>query len=92
MRDKSRGWVARPATAGTYASGVRLFAFMKLKRQLSCRELASGLAEAQQARSVLRAAKASLTPAQISRGALLGDEVASHMQREMRRRGCRRRA
>lgn len=91
MADKSRRWVARPATPASYAAGVRLFAFMKLKRDLSCRELQVGLDEAGRARTVLASARSHLTDAQIARGALLGDEVATHMRREMKRRRCRRR-
>jgi len=89
MNDKSRSWIARPASAGSYAAGVRLFAFMKLKRQLNCAQLTAGLSEAEGAGATLRAAKTSLTPAQISRGALLGEEVARDMRREMKRRGCK---
>lgn len=89
MSDRSRRWIAEPPDAAAYASGVRLFAFMKLKRSLNCTELGAGLREAQAARGVLRGAAGRLTPAQISRGALLGDEVATHMRREMRRKRCR---
>ncbi|MCB1509610.1 MAG: hypothetical protein KDJ36_01805 [Hyphomicrobiaceae bacterium] len=89
LADRSRGWIAERPTAAAYASGVRLFAFMKLKRGLSCPELGAGLREAQAARGTLRAAAGRLTPAQIARGALLGDEVAKVMRREMRRRRCR---
>lgn len=92
MADKSRSWIQRTPNAGSYASGVRLFAYMKLKRSLSCKELATGVHESAGARSTLRAAAGQLTPAQISRGALLGDEVAKHLRREMRRRGCREKA
>lgn len=92
MADKSRSWIQRAPTANSYASGVRLFAYMKLKRSLTCKELATGVHEGAGARRTLRAAAGQLTPAQISRGALLGDEVAKHLRREMRRRGCREKA
>lgn len=92
MDDKRRTWVARPATPANYAAGVRMFAFMKLKRKLSCHELQVGLDEAGRARAVLNSARIHLTDAQVARGALLGDEVANHMRKEMRRRGCRRKA
>jgi hypothetical protein len=92
MDDKDRKWIDRPATPATYAAGVRLFAFMKLKRKLSCRELQIGLDEAGRARAVLSGARNQLSDAQIARGALLGDEVAVHMRKEMKRRRCRQKA
>ncbi|HUS96956.1 MAG TPA: hypothetical protein VMX97_09480 [Hyphomicrobiaceae bacterium] len=90
MGDRSRRWIKQPPTAAAYASGVRLFAFMKQRRSLNCHELQTGYGEAKAARPVLRAAASQgLTPAQISRGAMLGDEVAGQLKREIRRRGCR---
>lgn len=89
LSDNSRAWVQQPSSAAAYASGVRLFAFKKRKRELSCAELAIGYREARAARQTLRAAKASLTPAQIARGAMLGDEVSAELARERRKRRCK---
>jgi hypothetical protein len=89
MADKSRRWIAQPATPATYASGIRMFAFMKLKKKLTCHELQIGLDEAGRARASLNSARNHLTNGQIARGALLGDEVATHMRKEMKRRRCR---
>jgi hypothetical protein len=89
MADQSRAWVRQPPTAAAYASGVRLFAFLKRKRELSCAELNIGQREAKAARPTLRAASAQLTPAQIARGAMLGDEVNTVLARERRRRRCK---
>lgn len=89
LADKSRAWVGQSADAAAYASGVRLFAFKKRKRDLDCNELGIGQREAKAARPTLRAASASLTPAQIARGAMLGDEVDIELARERQRRGCR---
>ena len=89
MADKSRSWIKQPPSASAYASGVRLFAFKKRKRELSCAELAIGHREAKAARPTLRAAANSLTPAQIARGAMLGDEVGAELKRERRRRRCK---
>ncbi|MBU2587008.1 MAG: hypothetical protein KJ872_02710 [Alphaproteobacteria bacterium] len=86
LADKKRDWVHQPPTASAYASGVRLFAFKKRKGELSCAELAVGEREARTARPTLRAANAQLTPAQIARGAMLGDEVGNELARERRRR------
>ena len=89
LADRSRAWVRRPPDAAAYASGVRLFAFKKRKRELNCAELAIGQREAKAARPTLRAAADRLTPAQIARGAMLGDEVGSELARERRKRRCK---
>ena len=89
LADRSRSWVRQPADAAAYASGVRLFAFKQRKRELDCAELGIGKREANAARPTLRAAANQLTPAQIARGAMLGDEVGQELTREHRRRGCK---
>ena len=89
INDKERKWIREPATPAAYASGVRLFAFKHRKRELTCDELAIGRREAENASSALRGAGASgLTPAQVSRGAMLGGEVSRELAAEMQRR-CR---
>lgn len=89
MADNSRAWVREPATPEAYASGVRLFAFKTRKKDLSCDELAVGRREAENAPAVLRGSDASrLTPAQVSRGLMLGAEVSRELAAEMKRR-CR---
>ena len=89
LADRSRAWVRQPPDAAAYASGVRLFAFKKRKRELNCTELAIGQREAKAARPTLRAASDRLTPAQIARGAMLGDEVGTELARERRKRRCK---
>lgn len=88
LADNSYGWVSQRPTANAYATGVRLFAFQKKKKSLSCANLKRGQLEAQNARSVLRSSGKHLTPAQIARGAILGTEVSRELKREIRRR-CR---
>ena len=89
MSDKGRTWVREAPTAEAYASGVRLFAFKTRKTELSCDELAVGRREAENAPVVLRGPQASnLTPAQVSRGLMLGAEVSRELAAEMKRR-CR---
>lgn len=86
LSDPQRTWVQRPPTAEAYASGVRLFAYKKSKKQLTCPELTVGIQEASGARSSLRSAASRLTSAQIARGAMLGDEVSRELTREKHRR------
>lgn len=90
MKDKSGDWVNHAPTASSDASGVRLFAFKQRKRQLNCRQLRIGYIEASTARQRLRnSGDPKLTPALISRGAILGDEVARELKREIERRRCK---
>lgn len=87
MADKERRWVKEPATAGAYASGVRLFAYKSRKRDLTCEELAHGKREADAAPAALNGPSAAgLTPAQISRSSLLAAEVSKELAAEMKRR------
>ncbi len=89
MSDRDRRWVKEPATAEAYASGVRLFAFKGRKKELTCEELSHGRREAEAGPSVLRGAGArSLSPAQVSRGAMLATEVSKELAVEIGRR-CR---
>jgi hypothetical protein len=87
MGDRERRWVKEPATPEAYASGVRLFAFKERKKELTCEELAIGRREAEAAPLALRGpAGARLTPAQVSRGVLLGTEVSRELTAELKRR------
>jgi hypothetical protein len=87
MGDRERKWVKEPATPEAYASGVRLFAFKERKKELTCEELAIGRREAEAAPVALRGgAGARLTPAQVSRGVLLGAEVSRELTAELKRR------
>lgn len=87
MADKDRRWVKEPATAHSYASGVRLFAYKGRKRDLTCQELAHGKREADAAPAALTGpAAAGLTPAQISRGTMLAAEVSKELGVELKRR------
>lgn len=85
-----RHWVRDHATVDAYASGVRLFAFKTKKKELTCDELSMGRREADAAAQVLRGPEGrTLSPAQISRGVMLGEEVSRELAREHKRR-CRR--
>jgi hypothetical protein len=85
--DPTRSWIRQRPTPQAYASGVRLFAFKKKKKELTCAELKIGRSEADAASKVLRGSGAkSLSPAQVSRGTILATEVSRDLRREMRRR------
>lgn len=82
-----RHWIREPATVQSYASGVRLFAFKTKKKELTCDELQIGKREADGAARTLRGPSGSgLTPAQISRGVILSEEVSRELAREHTRR------
>jgi len=87
LGDKTRSWVREPASAESYASGVRMFAFKGRKRELTCEELAIGRKEADAAPAVLRGEGAKgISPAQVSRGVMLAAEVSRELQNEIKRR------
>lgn len=87
MADKSKAWVKQPAGPDAYASGVRLFAFSKRRKELSCDELARGKSEADGAPGVLRGPDGKkLTPAQVSRGVILAGDVSKELSREIDKR------
>lgn len=89
LADKKRDWVRERPTAAAYATGVRLFAFKTLRRELTCEQLAVGRGEAEAGPAVLRGSGGhGLTPAQISRGVMLAGEVSRELGRERSRR-CR---
>ncbi|MBO0763277.1 MAG: hypothetical protein J2P50_01595 [Hyphomicrobiaceae bacterium] len=88
LADKERKWVSEPATPQTHANGVRLFAFRSAKAELTCEELLRGRREAEAAPRVLRD-QHGLSPAQVSRAALLAAEVRRELAAEMNRRRCR---
>ena len=90
MADKSRAWVKHPVTPAAYASGVRLFALSKRKKELTCDELLHGKGEADGAPAALRGPGGQgLTPAQVSRGVMLAGDVSRELSREYNRR-CKR--
>lgn len=85
--DKERKWVKEAPSAEAYASGVRLFALKSKKRELTCDELVHARKEADGAPRALRAAQGtSLTPAQVSRGAMLAAEVSRELGNEFNKR------
>jgi hypothetical protein len=82
-----RAWIKAHPPAEAYASGVRLFALQRKKKELSCEELAMGRSEAERAPGILRGPEGSkLTPAQVSRGVILASEVSHELAAEMKRR------
>jgi hypothetical protein len=90
LADRERHWIKQAPSADSYAGGVRLFAYKTRKKDLSCAELAAGHKEAEAGPAVLRGpAGKHLTPAQVSRGAMLSTEISRELSGEMRRR-CRR--
>jgi hypothetical protein len=90
MADPSRSWVRQPAGPHEYASGVRLMAFSKKRKELSCDELTHAKEEADRAPSALSGgAYSGLTPGQIARGTMLAREVSRELAGEIVRR-CRR--
>ena len=89
MADKNKSFVREPATPTAYASGVRLWAFKSRKRELTCDELGVARREADAAAPTLRGPGGQgMTPAQISRGIMLAQDVSKELGNEHGKR-CR---
>lgn len=89
MADSSRAWVKQSAGPHEYASGVRLMALSKKRKELTCAELAHGKEEADRGPTVLTGgAYVGLTSTQVARGAMLAREVSRELGQEIARR-CR---
>jgi hypothetical protein len=89
MADSSHAWVKQPAGPHEYASGVRLMALSKKRKELTCMELQHGKEEADRGPTVLTGgAYVGLTSMQVARGAMLSREVSKELAREIARR-CR---
>lgn len=87
MADPSKAWIKQAPSPSAYASGVRLFAFSKRRKDLSCDELRHGKREADAANASLRGPGGEhLTPAQVSRGAMLAGDVSRELSRELAKR------
>lgn len=87
MADSSHAWVKQPAGPHEYASGVRLMALSKKRKELTCAELALGKAEADHGPTSLSGgAYIGLTSGQVARGAMLAREVSRELAREIARR------
>jgi hypothetical protein len=86
VNDPGRKWVKEAPTPSAYASGVRLFAFKNKKKDLSCEELSHGRKEADGAPAALKSNGTGLTPAQVSRGAMLAQDVGRELGNEYNRR------
>ncbi len=89
MADKARAWMKQPAGPHEYASGVRLMAYSKMRKDLSCEQLAHAKEEADRGPASLSGGSyVGLTTAQVARGAMLAREVSRELANEMARR-CR---
>jgi hypothetical protein len=89
MADKNKAFVREPATPTAYASGVRLWAIKSRKRELTCDELNHARREADAAAPTLRGPGGQgMTPAQISRGIMLAQDVSKELGNEHGKR-CR---
>jgi hypothetical protein len=87
--DPNRSWIGKPGSASEYYSGVRLFAYQKTKEQLSCEELAKGIAD-------LGAAKESLAKGPPPGGSAernntvkaMTDDVRGQLEKQRKKKGC----
>jgi hypothetical protein len=89
MADRNKAFLREPATPSAYAGGVRLWAMKSRKRELTCDELNHARREADAAAPTLRGPGGQgMSPAQISRGIMLAQDVSKELGNEHGRR-CR---
>lgn len=87
--DPNRSWIGKPGSASEHYSGVRLFAYQKTKEQLSCDELAKGIAD-------LSSAKQSLANGPPPGGSAernttvkaMTDDVRGQLEKQRKKKGC----
>lgn len=87
--DPGRAWIGRPASASEHHSGVRLFAYQKTKDQLTCEELAKGIADLGEAKSVLAGGPPPGGSAERTNAVkAMTDDVRAQLERQQKKKGC----
>lgn len=89
MADTSRNWIQHKPSPVVYATGVRLFAYRKTQSQLSCNELAAGIAETGSARSMLAGGINGASKTRIGQIIALSDDVNAELKRTARGKRCK---
>ncbi|MEZ5924817.1 MAG: hypothetical protein R3D57_10600 [Hyphomicrobiaceae bacterium] len=87
--DPNRSWINRPGSAAEHHSGVRLFAYQRTKDQLSCDELARGIADLGNAKQVLASGPPPGGSAERTNAVkAMTDDVRAQLERQRKKKGC----
>lgn len=87
--DPNRSWIGKPGSASEHYSGVRLFAYQKTKEQLTCDELAKGIADLGQAKAML--AKGPPPGGSAERNTTvkaMTEDVRGQLEKQRKKKGC----
>ena len=90
VTDPSKAWINATPTRGTYASGVRLFAWRSSKDRLTCEELAAGLREMAAAKMSLSQGPLPGTTAERNNQVkAMTDDAAAELARTAKAKQCK---
>jgi len=88
LADQNRSWIKRKPDPVVYATGVRLFAWRKVKGDLTCDELRSGISETGSARKTLSGQITGASRTRIGQIIALSDDVKKELRRTARGKRC----
>jgi hypothetical protein len=80
--DPNRSWIQEPASPAVYANGTRLFAYLALRRSLTCKELALALNEIRAAADYLKGTLPARTREQLVRVRELNTQINGELRAE----------
>lgn len=87
--DPNRSWIGKPGSASEHYSGVRLFAYQKTKDQLTCDELAKGIADLGQAKESLASGPPPGGSAERNNTVkAMTDDVRGQLEKQRKKKGC----
>jgi hypothetical protein len=81
-QDPDRRWIRHPQSPVELASGVRLFAYAALSKQLTCEELTLALAEIKTTKDVFRGSVPGVEPEKAASVTALNARVGEQLRRE----------
>jgi hypothetical protein len=83
INDPNRGWLTEPQSAAEYANGARFFAYLALRRTLSCRELILASQDLTIAATRLSAPGTAVSAARAASALSLSTTVAAELRNEI---------
>ena len=87
--DPGRSWINRPGWPAEHHTGVRLFAYQKTKDQLTCDELAKGIADLGAAKEVLASGPPPGGSAERTNAVkAMTEDVRTQLERQRKKKGC----
>ncbi len=89
LADPKRQWVAQKPSPKVYATGVRLFAWRRTQKDLTCSELRAGISETGAARATLSGGGlAGASKTRIGQIIAMSDDLNTELKRTARGKRC----